>query len=100
MTNFEALPDTIDSIVEVSLEKRGVYDRHGDIYRLTPGGKKLNSVKLALCEGFGIEHSPLFRVHKPSEVGLRDWSSTLSAATPIERRALMRLAAAGKIIVK
>ena len=92
---MQNMPVTLDQIHDLPIALRGVYeyDPRG-YYRLTAGGMILSQVRNALLEGYGTQ------VKAWANVGLQDWTNTVSAATAPERKILLRLKAASAIRVK
>lgn len=89
---MENLPITRDEIHDLPITARGVYeyDPRG-YYRLSAGGTVLNQVRGALRDGYASW------LKVTANVALPDWMNTMSAASPDERKVLMRLRAANAI---
>lgn len=106
---MSTLPKTIASILDVPAPSRALYDLSGDYYTLTPGGQHLRVVReilIAEKEEFGASYVPPPSVfekrvaqQKLPKISLRDWTITIGAAVPSERKTLMQLLSAGKIAV-
>lgn len=99
--DITGLPKLIERYTDVPELSRHVYELTENGYELTEGGRQLRKVRQAIAEHRSVEFAPQEIWGKaPAEIGLPDWSRTMSAASTDERRDLLRLAAAGKIAIR